>query len=624
MKTKTTITVAVVLLVLLVLLGGVVWWVRAPHRGEPAAPPAAPATASIPHAAAPRSAAIAVAAPREPPPGQARATAGPSDAEGGVLDGRVVDGSRGGGIAGAELTFTSDAGAQTVRTRDDGSFELAPPAPGHFLLQAIAAPGFLPYAPELQHSTVEVALARGTAIRGVTVFLYPALDYRGSVVDARGAPVAGARIQLLGTPAGEQQLDKPQTEWTADAAGRFTFHAASGAVLEAVSGPARGSARLDRDVEITRQLTIAIRDAPGHRAVIAGRTIDETGAPIGDALIRATPAQRDGEPRATAFATSGPDGEFTLTGIGRGEHTLDADAPDRASAQLDHVAAGTVDAVITLDGGLPLAGVVLDADGKPAPSYTLLVYRRTGITRSLALGRSIIEPRGRFAVRIAKGTYELVAAASGWAPSPPTAAAAGRTDVTLSLRTGSTLRGTVVASDRQQPLPGVRVMRESNGGGASAQPANIGTVTRADGSFELTGLPPGALSIAFDAAGYNPRLEAGLTAVDGEPLGPITIALTPLAADEQPHLELVGIGTTLSPDGDNLHVERVYPGSGAEAAGIVAGDALTAVDGIPITAIGFDGAMSKIRGVPGTTVAITLQRGDRSLQLIVERRKLRA
>ena len=114
--------------------------------------------------------------------------------------------------------------------------------------------------------------------------------------------------------------------------------------------------------------------------------------------------------------------------------------------------------------------------------------------------------------------------------------------------------------------------------------------------------PPGPLSAAaasstaaFAAAGYHPRIEAGLTAVEGETLGPITLALTPLAADEQPHIELVGIGTVLSSDGDNLRVQQVYPGSGAEAAGILPGDAVTAVDGIPITAIGFDGAMSSGR-----------------------------
>jgi len=122
------------------------------------------------------------------------------------IGGRVINWSTGGGVAGAELTFTGDAGATTIRTRDDGGFELAPPAPGRFTLTAVAAPGFLPYAPEFLHSTIHVALARGQVVRGITVFLFPALDYTGRVVDARGAPVPGARIRLLGTPAGEQVI----------------------------------------------------------------------------------------------------------------------------------------------------------------------------------------------------------------------------------------------------------------------------------------------------------------------------------------------------------------------------------------------------------------------------------
>jgi hypothetical protein len=120
--------------------------------------------------------------------GQTRATVDPSDAAGGQIAGRVVNWATGDGVAGAELTFTGDAGASTVRSRDDGGFELAPPAPGRFTLTAAAAPGFLPYAPELLHSTVHVALARNQAVRGITVFLFPALDYRGRVVDAHGAP----------------------------------------------------------------------------------------------------------------------------------------------------------------------------------------------------------------------------------------------------------------------------------------------------------------------------------------------------------------------------------------------------------------------------------------------------
>src|SRR5262249_37217844 len=158
-------------------------------------------------------------------------------------------------------------------------------------------------------------LAAGQTVRGITVFLFPALDYRGRVVDAHGAPVAGARIRLLGTPAGEQVIDKLETEWTSDRDGPFTFHAADDAVLEAAHGAARG--RLDGNAAITHQLTIALGDAPPRDATITGHTVDSAGAALGDVLVRASPATRGPDTRATAFAISGPDGAFTLRGLDR-------------------------------------------------------------------------------------------------------------------------------------------------------------------------------------------------------------------------------------------------------------------------------------------------------------------
>jgi len=626
-KTKTSMTLPVVLILLLGVIGAV-WLARERPTPVPVATRPVPETLVAPKLAPPRRAALEVPPSREPLPGQGRAVVLAVEAAGGVAAGRVINWSTGDGVANAELTFTGDGGATTVRTRDDGAFELAPAAPGRFVLSAIAAPGFLPYAPELLHSTVHVALAKGQAVRGITVFLFPALDYHGTVVDARGVKVASARVRLLGTPAGEQAIDRPETEWTTDRDGRFTFHAADDAVLEAVRGNARGWARLDGDVAITRQLTITLSDAPARDQTITGHALDASGAPIADVLVRATPSgvnSASGQgTRSTAFATTGPDGAFTLGGLDRDAYDLAAEAEDHAPASAEHIAGGTHDVTLTLDGGLPLAGQVVDGNGEPAPAYTLLVFRRDGTARQLVVARSIVEPRGRFAVRLPRGTYELLAAATGWAPSAPTHASAGATDVRLTLSAGAILRGVVVASADQRPIAYARIMREANGGGASAQPANAGTVTRPDGTFELTGIPPGPLSIAISAGGYHPKIEAAMTAADGQALGPITIALTQLAEGEQPTLELVGIGTALAADGDALRVDRVIAGSGAEAAGIVAGDHVTAIDGIPVAPLGVEGAVAKIRGVAGTTVAITLRRGDQTIQLVVQRRKLHA
>lgn len=631
-KAKTGV-LALIALVVLLGVGAIILVNRGSGRGSgdatpvagsgsaraPLAVPAGSARAALPGTPAP----VVV----DPLPGQGRATIEDFAGAGGAVSGRVINWSTGEGVTGAELTFSADGGATTVRSGEAGVFELAPGAPGTFELMAVVAPGFLPYAPELSHSPVAIALAKGRAVRGITVFVFPAVDYYGVVVDAAGAPVAGARVRLLGTPSGEQTIEKLSTEWTTDKAGKFTFHAADDAVFEASRGKLRGWGRLDNAVQLTRTLTIKVGDAAARDATIRGVTLDEKGAPIGDVLVRADPDDPPGKTtddvRATAFATSAADGTFVLEGVDRGSYAIVAELEGRAPTFVNGIAGGTTGLAIKLLLGEELAGSVVTTAGEPVPAYTLLVLRREGAVRMTMIAQSIVDARGAFSVRVPPGEYELMASASGLAPGAPTAASAGAKDVKLVLSVGAVLRGTVISADKSGPLQYARVMREARGGGSSISPANAGTVTRADGTFELTGIPPGPVSISLAAGGFHPKVEAGLTAVDGGELGPLTIALTPLAEGEKPSLELVGIGVALAPEGDSLRVDKVFPESGAAAAGIVALDHVVAVDGIPITTLGLDGAIAKIRGVAGTTVGVSVKRGDKIIPLVVERRKLR-
>jgi len=583
-------------------------------------------TPATPHAAGAGSA--AAAAVEDPLPGQGKARVELVPDSAGGVSGRVINWSTGGGVPDAELTFTGDAGAVTVRTRADGAFELTPEAQGRYVLTAVSAPGFLPYAPELEHSGVHAFIAKHRAVRGLTVFLFPAVDYHGKVVDARGAPVSGARVRLLGNGSGEQELEKLVTEWTTDAKGGFVFHAADDAVLEAVRGDQRGWARLDGNVAITKQLEIKLGEAAARDLTIRGRTVDERGEPIAGVLVRAFPDDPPGKepatPRSPALATSGPDGEFVLEALDRGAYVLVAEDESRASLTKPGVRGGTSGLVLALDRGQSIAGTVVSSGGEVIPAFTLLVLRRDGIRRELVMARSLVEPDGRFSVHVAPGDYELVASASGWAPSEPVQVSAGATDAKVVVTAGATLRGVVVDKASGKPLPYARVMREGPGGGASATPANAGTVTRDDGTFELTGLRPGPVSISVGAGDYHPRVEAGLVAVEGGTLGPLTIALAKLAPGEQPSLELVGIGVKLAPDGDALRVDLVFPESGAAVTGVLPGDRLVALDGVPITTLGFDDAIARIRGTVGTTIAVTLVRGAQTVQVVVERKRLRA
>lgn len=631
MKTKPTYLLLAILLLLLGL-GALTLWLRG--RGDlPSgdAPPAVGSGSTGPTRVGAIPAPARADTPRAPLPGQGRAAIELAALPGGAVSGRVVNGATGDGVAGADLTFTGEAGATTVRSGAAGEFELAPPAPGRFTLTAVSAPGFLPYAPELQHSTVHVRLAKDRAVRGITVFLFPAVDHRGRVIDERGAPVAGAKVRLLGTPAGEQAImgiEALETEWVTDRDGAFRFHAADDAVLEAVRGAARGWAVLDDSAAITRQLTIRIGEAPARDATITGRVVDEAGAPLADVLVRGEPEDppgRDGAAvRATAFAVTDEGGAFVLEGLDRGRYLLSAESEGHARARQGGVPGGARGISLVLAAGLPIAGTVAATDGSAVPAYTLLVFVRQGARRELVLARSVVDPAGRFEVRVPRGDYDLIAAPSGWAPSPPVTVAAGTTDAKLVVSAGATLRGRVAAAATGEGIPHARIMREALGGGASAQPSNAGTVTRADGGFELTGLPPGPLSITIAAGGYHPKIEAGLTATEGAQLGPLTVTLVALADGERPSLELVGIGAALAAEGDALEVQSVYPGSGAAAAGIAVGDLVIAVDGVPVTQLGLDGAVARIRGVVGTTVSVTLRRGDQPVVLVVERRKLRA
>src|SRR5258708_31031034 len=143
------------------------------------------------------------------------------------------------------------------------------------------------------------------------------------------------------------------------------------------------------------------------------------------------------------------------------------------------------------------------------------------------------------------------------APAPGVAGPAGAGGVAVVVGAGAMVRAVVTGAVGREPVPYARVAYESIGGGASAQPANTGTVTRRDGTFELAGVPAGPLSLSISADGFHQRIEGSLVARDDGELGPLAIELAPLVDGEQPKIELVGIGVPLVAERDGLRADRV-------------------------------------------------------------------
>lgn len=93
---------------------------------------------------------------------------------------------------------------------------------------------------------------------------------------------------------------------------------------------------------------------------------------------------------------------------------------------------------------------------------------------------------------------------------------------------------------------------------------------------------------------------------------------------EQMNNAYVGVGITISvrEDGTGLDITQVTEGGGAQDAGIQVGDILIEADGQNVGELGLSGTREIVKGEAGTTVELTVKRGEETLTFAVERRTI--
>lgn len=515
-------------------------------------------------------------------------------------------------VAGAELTFMGAGSIDSVITDADGRFVFVAAQPGPYTLASVLADDYLPYAPELGLAPLRYVARPDRRVEGVTIELVPVIELLGQVLDSRGAAVPGAAIRWLGIGTGETALAADDALFTSDARGEFRFTARHDAWLEARhEAHGVGRARVDERALAVGRLVLHLEpEASLAHATIAGRVIDPAGEPVHGARVLALPGDDD----PSAEAVTDEDGAFTLADLVPGRYRVEARAPPLAPVWATGVPTGSAAVQLQLAPGGTLTGTITAEDGSVVPGATVAALRHTGpLTRAAQAQTTVFDAQGEFRLEgLPPGIYDVVGGAADHALTRVRDVELGTAEVVVALvlPEGGRISGRVLDASTGEPLALARVeVERSLAAGASIAPLRSSALTDDAGAFEIDGVEPGRCSVYAYALDYAPRAISGLEVEAGADAGPVEVALHPAADAAGEVFDIVGIGVMVQVNGETLRVGAVIEDGGADRAGIVAGDLLLEIDGIPVVGlVDFGGAVQALRGREGTEVRLGVAR----------------
>jgi Carboxypeptidase regulatory-like domain/PDZ domain len=528
--------------------------------------------------------------PEERPPPTAQREAQPVEDRTPEIRGRILD-ADGNLVQGAAVRLVSPVVPYTVlgdTTSDPaGRFSFARVGPGRARVVADHDPG----------GTVTSAVLRAAEgeTTEVTLVLSPFNAVRGTVVDGDDHPVAGATLSIEGVP------------WRAGAAtsgddGAFripTVPDEATSLLAVARGYRTARVTLAPFARRDSELVVRVR-------LSAASPVDGDVHDVDDRPVRARVVACEGQP-SEVRTTSGDDGTFQLPpstigcpAVARHDEYAPSDPVDLAEGRR---------ALLRLRMGGSIDGVVVDESGAAVPSFTLGIESfaaAQGRSFRSAAGRKFEDPRGAFRWEgLAPGSYVLVATASDKPPARSDAVevrgGTATSGVRIVLAHGGSVTGHVY-DERHAPLADVDLRFDAV---SSAIDTGGGTKTDGAGRYRVDGAPGGLFTLRAHKDGFRVRLLSGLRV---DPHRTLTADITLTAVDGGAGIEFGGIGASLAQSGEGISLTAVFPGDPADRTGLRAGDRVVRIDGEETDGLSVADVLQRIRGEPGASVGVTVQR----------------
>ncbi|HEU4395657.1 MAG TPA: carboxypeptidase-like regulatory domain-containing protein, partial [Planctomycetota bacterium] len=537
---------------------------------------------------------------------------------GGAVRGTVRD-SAGNPVAGAVLRMLCfpdekrgihawSARRSVARTREDGSYLLAPCVPGKGALTVDAAGYRHADAPEdlgeametgrVPASIVVEVVEGGECVKDLELSTSGIVE--GQVRDADGRPMAGFTVAVWEVDGTGGESSAPAT----DVEGRFRAEGVSPGKSRRVMawGPgARGESTpfAIGPGETVRDVTVVVAARTG----IAGTVRTRDGSPLVDArihivnglggMLSSMPLEMLGHfGGETRFLAA--DGSFRAENLEPGEYAIVVFARGCAPIVVPEVAveagAMTEGIEIVLAAGRRLEGRVVDGDGNPLRDARVYLVQHPVGLRTDALLRQVTGEDGRFALSdLAEGTVELIIRGPG-RPQVRRTVETGARDLVVVLEDGLRVAGTVVDAATGSGIPGVRVVVKPVGAehdvfGFLADRLEVHRAqTDARGAFSVEDLASGSFVVVVGrgpladgaASDYAPLEVKGVKAGTEDLRLELTrgLAISGRLVDpegrpvpERFHVEASPFGQ----DGRREHRKRVEAGTGEEGAFRVAG-----------------------------------------------------